>query len=110
VLRPSKFAIPYSIATLLIFTSFGFLHGFYSYSRHLISPERWPFSAAFFGTTLMLLYGAIAIRLFAITVPLILLQAVVMLLYVISYLPGGASGVGMVGSYLAGTFRSSTGL
>ena len=33
-IAPSKFVTPFTLGSLILFMSFGFLHGFYSYAKH----------------------------------------------------------------------------
>jgi len=98
VLFPGKFVLPLCLANLFLFTSFGFLHGFASYGRHLISKDRWPFTAFFFGSTFATLYVAYAIHFYPLTLIFAVLQGVSTFAYVVSYVPGGASGLAFVGS------------
>lgn len=106
IIRPSKFIVPYCLSNLLLFTSLGFLHGFYSYSKHLFSKSKWPFSAAFVGTTFLTLYIALVLRMYALTVPMAIVQFVAMVSFVISYLPGGSSGLSAMGTLAGSSIRS----
>lgn len=83
---------------MFLFISFGFLHGFGSYGRHLISRERWPFTAFFFGSTLATLYVAYGIQFYPVTLVFAVLQGIASFSYVISYLPGGSTGLSFIGS------------
>jgi len=106
IIAPTKFVIPYCLCTILVFISFGFLHGFYSYARHLIAPDRWVFSAAFLASTVGTLYVAMVIKVYFLTVPMALIQLVAMGAYFVSYLPGGASGISMFGSMATSSLRA----
>ena len=106
VLRPAKFSAPYCLASLLIFGSFGFLQGFVSYGKHLISRERMPFTTLFFGTTIFTLYSATQNLGYILTVVGIVLQLVCLVIYVVSYIPGGQSGISVMSSILGTSIRS----
>lgn len=98
VLRPAKFAAPYCLASLLVFGSFGFLQGFITYGRHLVSRDRLPFTLLFFGTTVMTLYSATQNLGYILTVVSVLAQLVCLVIYVVSYVPGGQSGITLMSS------------
>lgn len=106
ILRPSKFVVPYCLSNVLLFVSFGFIHGFYSYGKHLFSADRWPFSVAFIGTTFATLYVSMAMKMYALTMPMAIIQLIATGAYVVSYLPGGASGISMIGSLATSSIRS----
>lgn len=106
LISPGKFVIPYCFGSLLIFVSLGFLQGFGSYFRHLFSRDRWIFSVSFLGTTLATLLVALFVRSYLLTIPLAIIQFIVMIAFIISYLPGGATGV----SALTSMARSRVGL
>lgn len=106
ILRPAKFVVPYCLSSILVFVSFGFLHGFYSYGRHLFSPNRWPFSTAFLGTTAVTLYVAMVLKMYVLTVPMAVVQLVAMAAYIVSYIPGGTSGLSAFGSVASSSIRS----
>lgn len=110
VIRPAKFAMPYCMASLLVFLSFGFLLGFVNYSRHLVSRERLPFSILFFGSTLMTLYGATKNLGYIFTVMSVLIQLVCLVVYVISYVPGGQSGISVMSSIVGSSVRGRLGV
>ncbi|KAL5045707.1 Got1/Sft2-like family-domain-containing protein [Aspergillus fruticulosus] len=58
-LKPRKFAILWSVGSLLFLLSWAVLMGPMIYARHLISGSRLPFTAAYFGSIAMTLYFAI---------------------------------------------------
>lgn len=94
---PTKFVVPFCLANLFLFVSFGFLHGFGTYGRHLVSKDRWPFTALFFGSTFATLYVAYGIHFYPLTLVFAILQGIATVAYAISYVPGGPSGLAFVG-------------
>lgn len=106
IVRPGKFIIPFCLANFFIFCSFGFIYGFYSYIKHLFSSNRWPFTAAFLGTTMLTLYVAMVMRMYALTFPAVVLQLISTIAYVISYIPGGAGNVKSLVSFAFSSFGS----
>lgn len=106
MIRPSKFAAPYCFASLLVFSSFGFIHGFVSYGHHLVSKDRLPFTLLFIGTTIMTLYSATKNLGYILTVISVLAQLVCLIVYVVSYIPGGQSGITFMSTVVGSTIRS----
>ncbi len=86
------------MSNLFLFVSFGFLHGFGSYGRHLVSKERLPFTVFFFGSTLATLYVAYGIGFYPVTLVFAVIQGIASFSYIISYLPGGQTGLSFIGS------------
>ena len=107
ILSPRKFVVPYCFASLLVVVSFGFIHGFVSYSKHLFSADRRLVSALFLGTTLTTLYVAVSLHSYILTAVFSVIQFLSLISYVISYLPGGKSGLGMMASMAVGSFSSN---
>jgi hypothetical protein len=106
VLSPSRFVVPFCLCNILLFVSFGFLHGFVSYAKHLFSSGRWPYSLALFISTGSTLYGAMGIKSYILTVIMAIIQMLSMAAYFISYLPGGSSGIRMFGIFASNSIRS----
>jgi hypothetical protein len=107
VLFPGKFVLPFSLANLFLFVSFGFIHGFGSYAKHLVSRERWAFTAGFFGSTIATLYVAYALHFYPLTILFAIIQGIASFAYVVSYVPGGASGLSFVGSSIRSRITGS---
>ncbi|KAK0279888.1 Protein transport protein sft2 [Friedmanniomyces endolithicus] len=60
-LRPRKFAILWSMASALFLVSWAVMMGPMVYARHLISAERLPFTATYFGSIGLTLYFALGV-------------------------------------------------
>ena len=106
VLRPGKFVVPYCMASLFIFTSFGFLHGFVSYSKHLFSAARLPYSLWFMGSTAGTLYCALSLHSYLLTVIMSLVQMAAVLVFIASYVPGGTTGISFMSSMIGSSIKS----
>lgn len=106
ILSPRKVVVPYCIASLLIAFSFGFLHGFVSYSRHLIAADRRWLSLAFYSLTFASLYAALGLKSYILTSVFSVLQAISLAAYIVSYLPGGKSGLSAVASMATGSLMT----
>lgn len=106
VLRPARFVVPYCMASLFILVSFGFLHGFVSYSRHLFSRSKLPYSLWFMLSTLATLYSALSLHSYVLTVLMALVQMAAMMVFVVSYVPGGSSGITIMSNMIGSSIKS----
>lgn len=88
-LRPRKFAILWSMASALFLSSWAVMMGPLVYGRHLISQERIPFTATYFGSIALTLYFAVGLRSTILTLLSSMVQLVALVWYLVSYFPGG---------------------
>ncbi|EKV15413.1 Golgi traffic protein SFT2, putative [Penicillium digitatum PHI26] len=61
-LKPRKFAVLWSVGSVLFLLSWAVLMGPWTYAKHLVSGTRLPFTAAYFGAIALTLYFAIGVR------------------------------------------------
>lgn len=106
VIRPGKFVVPYCMGSMFILVSFGFLHGFVSYSKHLLSKKKIVYSAWFIMATIGTLYAALSLKSYIFTVIMALIQMAGMLTFIISYVPGGSSGISFMSSMISSSIKS----
>ncbi|KAI7279199.1 SFT2-domain-containing protein [Hortaea werneckii] len=92
-LRPRKFAILWSMASALFLGSWAVMMGPMAYVRHLISQERLPFTATYFGSIVLTLYFAVGLRSTILTLFSSIVQVVALLWYLVSYFPMGSQGL-----------------
>ncbi|KAI4106525.1 MAG: hypothetical protein LQ339_002985 [Xanthoria mediterranea] len=78
-LKPRKFAILWSLGSMLFLASWAVLMGPLVYAQHLISGPRLPFTAAYFGSITMTLVFAIKLA--------------ALVWYLVSYFPMGGTGL-----------------
>ncbi|CAG8642641.1 5919_t:CDS:2 [Racocetra persica] len=90
-INPRKFAVTYTMGSLLIISSFALLHGPLAHLRHIFSRERLPFTVAYLGSMAATLYFAIGLRWTILTIIFSIIQVIALIWYTISYLPGGTS-------------------
>ncbi len=106
MLSPAKFAVPFCLCTFFLVVSFGFLHGFVSYAKHLFSPTRWAYSAALVGSTVFTLWAALGIKRYVLILIGTVFQMAAMVAYFVSYIPGGPTGLSMFSAMLTGSVKS----
>jgi len=62
ILAPGKFAVSFTFGSASTMAAFNMLSGWQASLRHMISSERLPFSAAYVGSMLATLYGALVMK------------------------------------------------
>ncbi|XP_002975940.2 protein transport protein SFT2 [Selaginella moellendorffii] len=98
VLVPQKFASCFTIGCLLVMGSFFALKGPRAQFAHMISQERLPFTAAFVGSIVATIYASMVLHSYLFSVLFSVVQLLALLYYVISYFPGGSSGLTFISS------------
>ena len=93
VLRPQKFALCFTMGSLIFMGSFGALRGVKAQLQTLCQLNRLPFTLAYVSTMIATLWAACIKRSFLLTVIASALQITTLLYYLGSYVPGGARGV-----------------
>ncbi|KAL2011700.1 hypothetical protein VTN00DRAFT_4418 [Thermoascus crustaceus] len=97
MLKPRKFAILWSVGSLLFLASWAVLMGPLVYARHLVSGPRLPFTAAYFGSIVLTLYFAVGLRWTSLTLVSAIFQLAALVWYLVSYFPMGSTGLQFVG-------------
>merc|ERR1719150_1599600 len=93
----SSFAIPYTIANLLILSSGSFLSGWKKQLSSCAERERLPYSMAYVVTMVLTLYLTTKGYHFYLTIPVVILQFIALFLYVMTYIPGGMNCANLCG-------------
>jgi hypothetical protein len=95
-LKPTKFAILYSMGNILSLTSTGFLMGFWSQLKNMFKSHRLLATVVYLGAMVATLIAACYLKSFALTVVCLVIQAAALAWYCLSYIPGGRTAVGAV--------------
>ena len=93
VLKARKFALMFSLGSLFTLGSFSFLWGPCNHLTHLFSKERLPFTSVYLGTLSATLYFALALQSYVLTSVAAVGQVIALVWFVISYIPGGQTGM-----------------
>ena len=93
VFRPHKFALCFTLGSVMFMSSFAQLKGPMAHLRSICSRDRIQFTAAYLGSMALTLYTALVIRSYILVVISSSLQMMTLGYYFISYIPGGATGV-----------------
>lgn len=98
-LKPRKFAMLWTLGSMLFVLSFGCLQGPADYARHLVSRERLPFTVVFFGSVLGTLYCAAFLKSTILTLIMSIVEIVAVLYYTFSYFPFGQQTLSFLTSF-----------
>lgn len=96
MLAPSKFAITFTLGSLLIMSAFVSLKGWRGQLQHMLTRERLPFTIAYVGSMGGTLYAAMAMHSYVLSIICCAAQVVALLYYILSYFPGGTAGMKFV--------------
>lgn len=109
-LKPRKFAMLWTLGSLMFVLSFGCLQGPVDYIKHLISRERLPFTIVFFSSIFSTIYCATILKSTILTLITGTIEVFAVLYYTLSYFPFGAQGFSMITSMGLRSFSSMVGL
>ncbi|KAH9948498.1 ER-to-golgi vesicle protein transport Sft2 [Amylocystis lapponica] len=88
-IRPAKFALAFSLGSLLVMFGFSVLIGPINHLKHLVSKERLPFSVAYIASLALTLYFALGAHSYLGCLIGAIIQVVALVSYVLAYFPGG---------------------
>ncbi|KAH6911932.1 Got1/Sft2-like family-domain-containing protein [Coprinopsis sp. MPI-PUGE-AT-0042] len=98
VIRPAKFALSFSLGSLLVMFGFSVLIGPVNHFKHLISKERLPFTVVYFGSLAGTLYFSLGAHSYFGSLIAGAVQVVSLVAYVLAYFPGGTQTLRLGGS------------
>ncbi|PIL25882.1 hypothetical protein GSI_11635 [Ganoderma sinense ZZ0214-1] len=88
-LRPAKFALAFSLGSLLVMFGFSVLIGPINHIKHLVSKERLPFSIAYLTSLGLTLYFSLGAHSYLGSLIGAIIQVIALVSYVLAYFPGG---------------------
>ncbi|KAI0717754.1 ER-to-golgi vesicle protein transport Sft2 [Cerioporus squamosus] len=88
-LRPAKFALAFSLGSLLVMFGFSVLIGPLNHIKHLMSKERLPFSIAYLASLGLTLYFSLGAHSYLGSLLGAIVQVIALVSYVAAYFPGG---------------------
>ncbi|CBQ71103.1 related to SFT2/YBL102W [Sporisorium reilianum SRZ2] len=99
-LRPQKFALAFSLGSMLFMIGFSVLSGPLAHLKHICSKERLPFSIAYFSSLALTIYFAVGPRKMLPTLVFAIIQVGALVTYLAAYFPGGTTTLRYGGSML----------
>jgi len=88
-LRPAKFATSITLGSILVMLGFVILIGPVNQIKHLISPARLPFSAAYIASLVLTIYFSMVNPSYIGAIIAAIIQVGALLSYIAAYFPGG---------------------
>jgi len=88
-IRPAKFALSFSLGSLLVMFGFSVLIGPINHLKHLVSRERLPFSIAYVASLALTLYFSLGAHSYIGSLLGAIVQVIALVSYVLAYFPGG---------------------
>jgi len=107
MLNPRKFSLLFSLGSAFTLSSFSFLWGPYNHLVHLLSRERLPFTSIYLSSLILTLYFAMGLQSAILTPIAACAQVVALVWFVVSYIPGGQTGLRFMTKMCSGFCRSS---
>lgn len=107
LLKARKFALLYTLGSLFIVCSFSLLWGPVNHVKHICSAGRLPFTSVYFGSMFATLYFALSVRSTALTALFAAIQVIAVVWYIVSYIPGGQTGLKFFGKIFSYTFTKT---
>jgi len=95
--KPAKFALSFSLGSMLVMFGFSLLIGPVNHIKHLVSTERLPFSIVYFASLGLTLYFALGAKSYFGSLICGAIQVVALVAYVLAYFPGGTQTLRMSG-------------
>jgi len=107
LINPRKFSLLFSLGSAFTMSSFSFLWGPYQHMVHLLSKERLPFTTIYVSTLALTLYFAMGLQSAILTPIAAVAQVIALTWFVVSYIPGGQTGLRFMTKMCSGFCRSS---
>jgi len=105
-LFPQKFVSLFSLGSLVILTSFIFIYGTAGYFELLFSRSRITFTLLFISSIFVGLYFAFFKSYYIISLICAMIQLVTLIIFTLSFIPGGQTGISFMLSMMKAPFAS----
>lgn len=106
LISPIQFVSFFSLGSLFIILSFVFIYGTEDYLKKLFSNERFIFSVLYLSSVLLGFFFAFIKGYFFISLLLALTQFITLVIFVLSFIPGGQSGITLITTMLSSPLTS----
>jgi len=103
ILSPHKFIMCFSFGSLIILSSFIFVYGTKAYFEILFSKNRFLFTILFLSSILLGIFLSLA-GYFIFSVLCAMCQLITLIIFTLSFIPGGSGGISMIWHMLKSPF------
>lgn len=104
-LSPKKFVSLFSLGTFFSIFSFIFVYGHKDFFSMIFSKERQGYSLIYLCSTFIGIYYSFNPTFYLLSLFCSIIQFIVTIIFVLSFIPGGSSGIAFIISMLASPFR-----
>lgn len=105
LLAPQKFIAMFSLGSLVTLNSFIFLNGTYAHCEMLFAKNRLPFTCMYFVSIILGMYFSLTSS-YLFSMICSAFQLIALIVFVLSFIPGGRFGISMIFNMLGSPFRS----
>ena len=105
IFSPSKFVMCFSLGSMIILSSFIFIYGTKSYVEKLFAKNRFAFTILFLVSIILGLYFSISGN-YLISIFLAVFQLITLVVFTLTFFPGGTAGISFIGNLLLSPFRN----
>jgi len=106
LLKPQMFASFFTMGSMTTMSAFALLAGPAAFAAAMAQPKKLPFAAAYIVGLIGTLWATLIKHSYILTAIMVLLQAIALLYFVCSYLPGGTATLNMLGRFGGRSVRS----
>jgi len=105
IISPTKFVSMFSLGSIIILSSFVFIYGTKEYILMLFSKERYIYSILFIFSLILGIYFAVINPYFVICLICAIIQLITLIIFSLSFIPGGSVGISFFLSFISGPFK-----
>jgi hypothetical protein len=98
IIAPRKFALLYTVGSLLLFFSSSFIKGYDAFFRHSFSDERLLYTMVYLAAMICTLI-AVFKHIYILVILCSILQVIALGCFLVSFIPGGIYGLNFVTTY-----------
>ena len=109
ILFPGKFALAFTIGSLMFMGSFAFLRGPMVFIKGMFSKDQLPFAASYVVSLMMTIYSCIVAKSYILVLGSVIFQIAALMWYASSFLPGGTYGMKIFTAMFCRTVKAMAG-
>jgi hypothetical protein len=107
IFSPHKFAVLFTIGSVLWLSGFSVMRGHKEFVSHLTSRERLPFSLSYGLSLVGTVYCSLIMGSYVLTLVFSAIQIIALSYFLVSYIPGGTGALTMLGGLVGSSVRSA---
>jgi hypothetical protein len=99
-ISPQKFLLLFSIGSIITISSFIFIYGTFEYLKMLFNKQRFIFTTIYILSLLLGVYATFVKDTYLLSLISVIIQFVTMIIFILSFIPGGRTGISFILSML----------